>query len=169
MNQEAKQAIERARGHLDAALRESLEASRALVEAASAAGGMGESAAGGFADEIKSALDNWIARVEDGGALSIPKAVIEPLERALQAEIARWEKRSATDETARPVLRAFLGLRELLWEMGMRGDAEDRDATRGDPDRRGAQNEAASPTHAEPSDSTPPRPGPRVQRFNLED
>jgi hypothetical protein len=41
---------------------------------------------------------------------------------ALDAEIARWELRSREDPDARAVLRAFLGVREILWEIGARGD-----------------------------------------------
>ena len=39
---------------------------------------------------------------------------------ALDAEIARWEALAEADSDARAVLRAFLGLRELLWEFGVR-------------------------------------------------
>ena len=38
----------------------------------------------------------------------------------LEAEIERWEARAGDDPEARAVLRAFLGLRELLWEFGIR-------------------------------------------------
>jgi len=39
---------------------------------------------------------------------------------AIDLEIARWEARAEDDPEARAVLRAFLGLRELLWEIGVR-------------------------------------------------
>ena len=39
---------------------------------------------------------------------------------ALDAEIARWEERSREDPNARSVLRAFLGVREILWEISSR-------------------------------------------------
>ena len=68
-------------------------------------------------------------------------------------EIERWEARSARDPDARAVLRAFLGLRELLWELGLRSDAK------------------AEPESGNRRDS-PPRPARkarRVQRFDVED
>ena len=53
---------------------------------------------------------------------------------ALDAEIARWETRSRRDPEARTVLRVFLGLREVLWELGVRESsrAESRDPTAGE-------------------------------------
>ena len=56
----------------------------------------------------------------------------EALADALDAEIARWEERARDDGEARAVLRAFLGLREILWELGVRpaprgGHRDDRD------------------------------------------
>ena len=51
--------------------------------------------------------------------------LVQAIIEALDAEIARWEARSRDDADARAVLRAFLGLREILWEFGMRpADAE---------------------------------------------
>jgi hypothetical protein len=40
--------------------------------------------------------------------------------QALDQEITRWQERSLTDVEARAVLRTFLGLREILWEFGVR-------------------------------------------------
>ncbi|MGE4608242.1 MAG: hypothetical protein AAEJ52_15995, partial [Myxococcota bacterium] len=46
--------------------------------------------------------------------------LLQSIANALDAEIARWEDRARDDSDARSVLRAFLGLRELLWEFGLR-------------------------------------------------
>jgi len=56
------------------------------------------------------------ASPETGADLALTHA----LAGALDAEIARWEARAAQDPDARAVLRAFLGVRELLWELGVR-------------------------------------------------
>jgi len=60
-------------------------------------------------------LDGWSDRLgttdEDIGRLILD---------ALEVEIQRWEARSTQEEEARSVLRAFLGLREFLWELGIR-------------------------------------------------
>jgi len=53
---------------------------------------------------------------ESGGAAALVDAVAD----ALDVEIARWEARAREDADARAVLRAFLGVRELLWELGVR-------------------------------------------------
>jgi hypothetical protein len=66
---------------------------------------------------------------------------------ALDAEIARWEASSRDDPEARAVLRAFLGVREILWEVGL------RPLTR---DGAGARGPSARP--AEGIDPHPPRP-----------
>jgi len=37
--------------------------------------------------------------------------------RAVDAEIERWASRASNDPDARTVLHAFLGMREILWEL----------------------------------------------------
>ena len=70
------------------------------------------------------------------GLIGEPSKTAEPLlqavAEALDVEIARWEERARDDGEARAVLRAFLGLRELLWEFGLRraAPAETRVETR---------------------------------------
>jgi hypothetical protein len=161
LKRDAQEAIDRARRHLRRAAREGLEASRALVEAALLAGyadlESDDRRGKGLAREVMNALDAWIATLDGEGPFRMPTSIAEPLRRAIDAEIARWEQRSAEDESARPVLRAFLGLRELLWEFGMRSE------TRGDP---------IPPTdrQQEPTSATRPRSARRrVQRFDLDD
>jgi hypothetical protein len=56
------------------------------------------------------------AEGEEGQLL---RAVVD----ALGAEIARWEARAREDPDARLVLRTLLGLREILWELGVRPKA----------------------------------------------
>lgn len=164
MNGDTQDAIDRARRHLRNAARESLEASRALVDAAlhagSMVGGAGDVGRGGLAGEAKSALDAWISALEGDGPFRMPEALAEPLRRAVQTEIDRWEKRSVEDESARPVLRAFLGLRELLWELGMR--------TEPDPEREPSapHDDVGGSAH---TDRSVKRSRQRVQRFDLED
>ncbi len=155
MNQEVQEAIARARTHLRNATREGLEAARALVEAALHAGGASEFGQGSLPAELRRALDNLFDSLGQDRLFTMPKALAEPLYRALDAEIGRWEKRSESDETARRVLRAFLALRELLWELGMQRDQDEQDA--GD-----------SPW-PKPKEANPPSSRRRVQRFDIED
>jgi hypothetical protein len=135
------EALARARRHARAALAEAVAALRALLDAASLAG------AGVPSDEqrrlsgLAAALDALAAQIAPDGPGEGPPLLAAVYE-ALDDEIERWEERSRDDADARPVLRAFLGLREILWELGVR------------PSRPGPPGE---PPH-----------GPRVQRVPVE-
>ena len=122
-------------------------------------GSLGDRTGGGFTTEIKTALDAWILTLDGEEPFRMPESISGPLHRALQVEIDRWEKRSAEDDSARPVLRAFLGLRELLWELGIRGDAgsKERPAKKSRPETTRSGSKSTEKTR------------PRVQRFDLED
>ncbi len=149
------EAVERAQDHLRNATREGLQAIRALIEATLRASGTDEAQVGALAGEWKRALDAWIEALEQGGLSELPGTLAEPLFLALDAEIERWEQRSRSDESARPVLRAFLGARELLWELGLRRASRPDEPT-GAPAPPGS--EGASTAGAA-----------RVQRFEVED
>jgi hypothetical protein len=115
----AGEALARAREHGRAAVAEALAALRALLDAAALAGtGVPAADHRGLAAAARW-LDGLDARA---GSPSLLVSVAE----ALDAEIARWEERAQDDPDARAVLRAFLGLRELLWEFGLRPPARAR-------------------------------------------
>ena len=84
--------------------------------------------------------------------------LLDSISEALDTEIARWEDRARDDVEARAVLRAFIGLRELLWEFGVRRESEgnDSDATSRRAPRKAGR---ASPKG---------RKRPRVQRVPVE-
>ncbi|MBW1881920.1 MAG: hypothetical protein JRJ58_00215 [Deltaproteobacteria bacterium] len=155
MNQDVQEAIARARAHLHNAKREGLEATRALLEAALHAGAANESGQASLCADLRRALDHWIDSLEQDQLFAMPNALGEPLGRALDAEIVRWEKRSESDEAAPPVLRAFLALRELLWELGMPRDRDEQGAS-----------DSSSP---QPKEATPRPARQRVQRLDIED
>jgi hypothetical protein len=98
------------------------------------------------------------ALAPDADAVSAP--LLTAFADALDAEIARWEARARDDADARAVLRAFLGVRELLWELGLR---------RPEPSRRSPDE---APGGSGPGDGPPsPRPvrrRPRVQRVPVQ-
>jgi len=114
-----EEALARARAHGGAALAEAAAALRCLLDAASLA-------ASGTPAEAHSGLRRaagWLERAEAmarEGAAREPQRWLEDVAGALDAEIARWESRSREDPDARAVLRAFLGVREMLWEFGLR-------------------------------------------------
>jgi hypothetical protein len=99
---------------------ESVAAVQALLDAA-ALGLSGRAAEG---DAILGPLSRSL---EDLRAVITPddsafgSSLLDALFDALDAEVARWELRSREDPNARSVLRAFLGVREILWEISARG------------------------------------------------
>lgn len=144
-----RQALERARGHARKAAVEALAALEALVDAASlaAAGVPGERTVA----PLHAALAELRRLLEDPAAPGA-EGLIEALLGALEAEIARWERRGDEDPEARAVLRAFLGMREILWELGVRAP------------RHGG---AAPRDEASPGDRRKPRKA-RLQRVRVE-
>jgi hypothetical protein len=125
---DARQALARAARHARTAASEAALSVRALLDAAALF-------SAGVPAETHAALRgaaHWLdaiargAAPEDGPDASLAQALAD----ALDAEIGRWEKRAAQDPDARAVLRAFLGVRELLWELGVRSDAQPSGARR---------------------------------------
>jgi hypothetical protein len=116
------EALARARRHAKNAIAEALEAIRALLDAAALA----TSGAPAEANPLFEAADRWIARASRGWAAEggLSGSIASEIAEALAQEIARWEERAKIDDDARPVLRAFLGLREVLWELGVRAPRE---------------------------------------------
>lgn len=111
----ATEALQRAALHGRRACAEALEAVRALLDAASL-GFTGQSA------EHNASLAVFSQFLSDlSTRLAVPEPDIAPLILdALNHEINRWEAQSKDDPEARAVLRAFLGVREILWEFGVR-------------------------------------------------
>ena len=145
---DAAEALDLARRHARRAVVEALEALRALLDAASLAATGRPSDASLRLAPVASLLEDLIAqlgRERRAGGGGLPDALAE----ALDQEIERWEARAVDDPEARAVLRAFLGLRELLWEFGIRG---------------GARREPSAPAR-EPARR---RPRARVQRVRVE-
>jgi len=113
-----QEALERARRHAKNAVSESLAALGALLDAASLAStGVPAGVHPLFAGSARR-VDAWSRALAEEGRIGGELGAA--LADALDAEIARWEERAREDGEAREVLRAFLGLRELLWELGVR-------------------------------------------------
>ncbi len=111
------EALERARRHGLAALAESASAARALVDAAALAA----TGAPSDAHDRLAAATEWLdAAAERAGAGRPLGPWLDAVSDALDDEIERWEEKSRVDPEARAVLRAFLGVREILWEFGLR-------------------------------------------------
>lgn len=132
-----EEALARAREHGRAAAGEAALAARALLDALSLA-------ASGIPSDGSRALA-WAAAALDDAARGLGRdapgtsSLLGAVAEALDAEIARWEARAGVDREARAVLRAYLGLREILWELGLRAPKP-------------------QPPRAEPARETPPRP-----------
>ncbi len=154
----AGEALERARAHARSAAAEALASLHALLDAAALAASGQPSEFHGLLGPLAKLLEGQAERLgHDAGPVGAP--ILVAITEALDAEIARWEDRALQDPEARAVLRAFLGLREVLWEFGV---------------RRGGQNAGGRGDDAEPSAAGPragrrvPRSQPRVQRVPIE-
>ncbi|UCE86974.1 MAG: hypothetical protein JSU66_04370 [Deltaproteobacteria bacterium] len=126
-----EEALARARRHGRKAALETVWALRAVTEAAALAARNEPASARRLRRQLWRVLEeigSTLARASDRVGL------LEGATTALDAEIARWETRSRRDPEARAVLRVFLGLREVLWELGVRESsrAESRDPTPGE-------------------------------------
>jgi hypothetical protein len=161
---DVEEALERARRHALAALAEASEALRALVDAASlAATGVHGGAHAALAPAL--AWLDALAEHARAGAGRPVAAWADAVADALDAEIERWEERSRHDPEARAVLRAFLGVRELLWEFGLRPQAADA-----------GERSAREPTRATPAGArarrrgapAAPREAARLERVPVE-
>ncbi len=126
MSNDVDEALKRARAHFRSSILEGLEGTRALLQATVHASGLTDVSKDSMVGQVERQLEDLIAVLRDSAAFTIPRALAEPLQTAIDAEINRWEQRSRTDPDARLVLRAFLGMRELLWEVGMRSDGATR-------------------------------------------
>jgi hypothetical protein len=144
----ARAALARAGRHARAAAAEAILAARALLDAAALAQGGAPAEASPALAQIALWLERLASGVSPDGASDAD--LTRALAEALDAEIARWEQRAREDADARAVLRAFLGVRELLWELGVR----------------------PPPSRSAGETSAPPRPprsrGRRVQRVPVQ-
>jgi hypothetical protein len=155
----AAEALARARAHTHAAIAEALAAVRALLDASSLALSGKASASNTLLGPIARILDGLRAEFDESATTGEATALLRSIAEALDAEIARWETRADTDSEARAVLRAFLGLRELLWEFGIRRES--------DASGSGATSKPAARRKGRPT-STRRKP-PRVQRVTVEE
>jgi len=181
-----EEALRRSATHARNALAEASLAAVALLDAialpltgqpARQAGDSAGLAGRGLATLSSRLLD--LAHVARSADTPLPDELLGAILDALDAEIARWEERSRSDADARPVLRAFLGLREILWEFGVRGPAADAPTQRADGAADSADGADGVETHEAPRpDVDAPRSRrrtgtpagrPRVQRIPVDD
>ena len=133
-----EQALASAAQHARAALSETLAALHALLDAASLASSGQPAQTRRLLGPLARILEGLAADLQGAGGDALP--LVSAIAEALDAEIERWELRAGDDADARAVLRAFLGLRELLWEFGVR-----RPGPPGDPGPRPAAARRARP------------------------
>ena len=111
------EALAAARRHARAAVSESIAALHALLDAVALASGGELSETHQLLGPLASGLESLRGSLaDDAESIHLLGAIAE----ALDTEIERWERRARNDPDARSVLRAFMGLRELLWEFGVR-------------------------------------------------
>jgi hypothetical protein len=112
------EALAEARVHAQRAAAEAAAALRALLDAAALAA-QGVPAGAGRLAPLAQALEHAAAWLHPEAERS-GDDVLRALADGLDAEIARWEAKSKQDPEARAVLRAFLAVREVLFEMSAR-------------------------------------------------
>jgi hypothetical protein len=152
----AAEALRRARRHGRAAAAEALAALHALLDATALATTGRPSEFHELLSPLAKLLEGLAEPLgREGEPVATP--ILAAVAEALEVEIRRWEERAGEDPEARAVLRAFLGLREVLWEFGVRRDSARRRHDGGRP--------AAEP-RARPGEARAPRP--RVQRVPIE-
>jgi hypothetical protein len=125
-NESATEALNRARDHARSALAEAIAAIHALLDATAQALSGEPAKNHRVLSPLAAILERLSAEIDTGGGREAA-ALLHSIATALDQEIARWEARAETDPDARAVLRAFLGLRELLWEFGVRRDTSQKD------------------------------------------
>lgn len=152
------EALAEARRHAQRAAAESAAALRALLDAAALAA-HGAPAAEGRLAPLAAALEHFAAWLHPEGEEN-GDAVLRALADGLDAEIARWEARSREDPEARSVLRAFLAVREVLFEVSTRFAAPPETAT--------ARPEATDTDERSPRARRVRRPRRRVERVAVE-
>ena len=65
--------------------------------------------------QLAQAIERWAGAVR-GPEPDYPSPELGAILQALDTEIERWGEKASSDPDARTVLRAFLGMREILWE-----------------------------------------------------
>jgi len=139
------EALRRSAQHARNAIAEALLAGHALLDAVALAttgraasartdeprAHIGQAGLASLAERIR-----LLAHSVRGKETDLPEDWTHAILEALDQEIRRWEERSRGDADARAVLRAFIGLRELLWEFGLReGQTTGSHESRPEPDR----------------------------------
>jgi hypothetical protein len=152
----AAEALAEARRHGQRAAAECALALRALLDAATLAA-RGEPASAGRLAPLAEALERasgWLGEGGEPGGASVLRALAD----GLDAEIARWEAKSREDPEARSVLRAFLAVREVVFEMSTRfGAPREREPAEPEP-----------PADTERRSARPRRARRRVERVAVE-
>jgi len=154
----ATEAFARAQRHTRAAIAEALAAARALLDASSLALSGEASASNALLAPIARILEGLRAEFDESATTGEAAALLRSIAEALDTEIARWETRAETDPEARAVWRAFLGVRELLWEFGIRRESDASGS--GEKSTRAARKKGRS--------TSTRRKQPRVQRVTIE-
>jgi hypothetical protein len=119
------EALARARKHARNAASESLAALRALLDAAALGLSSEPAEQHRVLATLARALDDLSERLSTGNT-DVSSLILD----ALNSEIRRWEGRSQDEPEARAVLRAFLGMREILWELGIRSSGAQEPSSR---------------------------------------
>lgn len=162
-----EEALAKALQHARSAISEILQALGHLIDATALATTSQDSSAREWLDMAQRALGSLGSALDERSKSNDAQAIDAVLD-ALDQEIQRWQAQAETSPEARAVLRAYLGLREILWEFGFRRSPKathtkqtTRDKAQTASRQRGAHSESSTKSSARPKRG-------RVQRIPVE-
>ena len=163
-----EEALQHAAHHARNAIAEFVAASRSLLDAVSLLANADAARPNPTLASVARLLDELEAHIAaPTHSSSAAEPLLMALFEALDVEISRWERRAERDSDARAVLRAFLGLRELLWELGVRPAAPKPPEAAADPIRADRQNNRNSRVTSAQAENAHSGSSPRVQRVRV--
>ncbi len=166
-----EEALAKALQHARSAISEILQALGHLIDATALATTNQDSNAREWLDMAQRALGSLGSALDERPKTTDVQAIDAVLD-ALDQEIQRWQTQADESPEARAVLRAYLGLREILWEFGFRRapktthakqSTQKSDSSQTATPKRNASNKSTSASKS----SERPKRG-RVQRIPVE-
>lgn len=161
-----EEALAKAMQHARSAISETLQALGHLIDATALASTDQNSNAREWLDMAQRALGSLGSALDERPKSSDAHAVDAVLD-ALDQEIQRWQTQAESSPEARAVLRAYLGLREILWEFGFRRSPK-KTQTKQSTQKRGNTSKENTNNQHKAKNPTRPKRG-RVQRIPVEE
>lgn len=161
-----EEALAKAMQHARSAVSEILQAIGHLIDATALASTNPGSSTREWLDMAQRALGS-LGNALDERPKSNDAHAVDAVLDALDQEIQRWQTQAESSPEARAVLRAYLGLREILWEFGFRRSAP-KAQTQQSTQKRDNSTKVGTDHQRKTQTATRPKRG-RVQRIPVEE